>query len=112
MLRSALLALALAATVGASATANAQANFPNNTVKLVVPTAPGGPLDVMGRLITEPLREIWGQPVIIENRPGGALMVGSNAVAKSAPDGYTLLLSNDGPISINPNLYKSMPYDP
>ena len=66
----------------------------------------------MGRLIAEPLRELWGQPVIIENRPGGALMVGANAVAKSTPDGYTLLLSNDGPISINPNLYKSMPYDP
>jgi tripartite-type tricarboxylate transporter receptor subunit TctC len=78
----------------------------------VVPTAPGGPLDVLGRLITEPLREAWGQPVIIENRPGGALMVGANAVAKSAPDGTTLLLSNDGPVSINPNLYQKMPYDP
>jgi tripartite-type tricarboxylate transporter receptor subunit TctC len=78
----------------------------------VVPTAPGGPLDVLGRLITEPLREAWGQPVIIENRPGGALMVGANAVAKSAPDGTTLLLSNDGPVSINPNLYQRMPYDP
>ena len=87
-------------------------NFPNNTVKIVVPTAPGGPLDVLGRLITQRLREIWGQPVIIENRPGGALMIGANAVAKSAPDGYTLLLSNDGPITINPNLYKRMPYDP
>jgi tripartite-type tricarboxylate transporter receptor subunit TctC len=78
----------------------------------VVPTAPGGPLDVLGRLITEPPREAWGQPVIIENRPGGALMVGANAVAKSAPDGTTLLLSNDGPVSINPNLYQRMPYDP
>ena len=87
-------------------------NFPNNTVKIVVPTAPGGPLDVLGRLMTQRLRDIWGQPVIIENRPGGALMVGANAVAKSPPDGYTLLLSNDGPVTINPSLYKSMPYDP
>ncbi len=112
MLRSALMVLALGASFGVSITAGAQTSFPNTTVKLVVPTAPGGPLDVMGRLIAEPLRELWGQPVIIENRPGGALMVGANAVAKSTPDGYTLLLSNDGPISINPNLYKSMPYDP
>jgi tripartite-type tricarboxylate transporter receptor subunit TctC len=87
-------------------------NFPNNTVKIVVPTAPGGPLDVLGRLLTQRLRDMWGQPVIIENRPGGALMVGANAVAKSSPDGYTLLLANDGPITINPSLYKSMPYDP
>ena len=87
-------------------------DFPNNTVKIVVPTAPGGPLDVLGRLMIQRLRDIWGQPVIIENRPGGALMVGANAVAKSPPDGYTLLLSNDGPVTINPSLYKSMPYDP
>ena len=77
-----------------------------------MPTAPGGPLDVLGRLMIQRLRDIWGQPVIIENRPGGALMVGANAVAKSPPDGYTLLLTNDGPITINPNLYKKMPYDP
>jgi tripartite-type tricarboxylate transporter receptor subunit TctC len=69
-------------------------------------------LDVLGRLITQRLRETWGQSVIIENRPGGALMIGANAVAKSAPDGYTLLLTNDGPITINPNLYNKMPYDP
>jgi tripartite-type tricarboxylate transporter receptor subunit TctC len=87
-------------------------NFPSNTVKIVVPTAPGGPLDVLGRLLTQRLRDMWGQPVIIENRPGGALMVGANAVAKSSPDGYTLLLANDGPITINPSLYKNMPYDP
>src|SRR6185436_13072604 len=96
-----------------SALAQNQADgFPNNTVRIIVPTAPGGPLDVLGRLITQRLRESWGQPVIIENRPGGALMIGANAVAKSAPDGYTLLLTNDGPITINPNLYKKMPYDP
>ena len=104
---------ATAVSIGAPACAQGQAdNFPNNTVKIVVPTAPGGPLDVLGRLMTQRLRDIWGQPVIIENRPGGALMIGANAVAKSAPDGYTLLLTNDGPVTINPSLYKSMPYDP
>ncbi|OGA56592.1 MAG: hypothetical protein A3G81_26455 [Betaproteobacteria bacterium RIFCSPLOWO2_12_FULL_65_14] len=86
--------------------------YPNNAVKIIIPTAPGGPLDVLGRMITPQLHEVWGQAVIIENKPGGALMIGANAVAKSAPDGYTLLLCNDGPISINPNLYKKMQYDP
>lgn len=102
-------ALCAALAVGSAA---AQDNFPSQTVKIVVPTAPGGPLDILGRLMTQRLRDIWGQPVIIENRPGGALMVGANAVAKSPPDGYTLLLTNDGPVTINPTLYKSMPYDP
>jgi tripartite-type tricarboxylate transporter receptor subunit TctC len=105
------LCAAMAWTGGAAAQTQAD-GFPNTTVKIVVPTAPGGPLDVLGRLIVQRLRETWGQPVIIENRPGGALMIGANAVAKSASDGYTLLLTNDGPITINPNLYKKMPYDP
>ncbi len=115
MLQRFIMAAALcAATVwSGSAAAQSQADsFPNNTVRIIVPTAPGGPLDVLGRLIIQRLRETWGQPVIIENRPGGALMIGANAVAKSAPDGYTLLLTNDGPVTINPNLYKKMPYDP
>jgi len=115
MLRQFSLAALCVATILAAGSAFAQGqagSFPNNTVKIVVPTAPGGPLDVLGRLMTQRLRDLWGQPVIIENRPGGALMVGANAVAKSAPDGYTLLLSNDGPVTINPSLYKSMPYDP
>ena len=106
-------ALCAALVWNGSARAQSQADgFPNRTVKIVVPTAPGGPLDVLGRLIIERLREAWGQAVIIENRPGGALMIGANTVAKSEPDGYTLLLTNDGPITINPNLYKRMPYDP
>ena len=113
MLRRVFIAGALCAAVAWNGSAAAQADsFPNNTVKIVVPTAPGGPLDVLGRLMTQRLRDMWGQPVIIENRPGGALMIGANAVAKSAPDGYTLLLSNDGPVTINPNLYTKMPYDP
>ncbi|MCX7314588.1 MAG: tripartite tricarboxylate transporter substrate binding protein [Alphaproteobacteria bacterium] len=106
-------ACAVAVVAAGSAKAQGQAdNSPNNTVKIVVPTAPGGPLDVLGRLMTQRFRDVWGQAVIIENRPGGALMVGANAVAKSTPDGYTLLLTNDGPVTINPSLYRSMPYDP
>jgi tripartite-type tricarboxylate transporter receptor subunit TctC len=105
-------ALACTAVVLSKGAAAQADSFPNNTIKIVVPTAPGGPLDVLGRLLTPRLRDAWGQSVIIENRPGGALMIGANAVAKSPPDGYTLLLSNDGPITINPNLYNKMPYDP
>ena len=115
MLQRFIMAAALCAATAWSGSASAQNQadgFPNNTVRIIVPTAPGGPLDVLGRLIIQRLRETWGQPVIIENRPGGALMIGANAVAKSAPDGYTLLLTNDGPVTINPNLYKKMPYDP
>jgi tripartite-type tricarboxylate transporter receptor subunit TctC len=116
MLRKVVVAAALCAiAVMLTGPVNAQGqadNFPNTTVKIVVPTAPGGPLDVLARLMSQRLRDIWGQPVIIENRPGGALMIGANAVARSTPDGYTLLLTNDGPVTINPSLYKSMPYDP
>ena len=113
MLRSVLAALAFAVYIatGMFSAGHAQ-TYPNNAVKIIIPTAPGGPLDVLGRMITPQLHEVWGQAVIIENKPGGALMIGANAVAKSAPDGYTLLLCNDGPISINPNLYKKMQYDP
>ena len=107
----AVLAFAVSIATGMFSPVHAQ-TYPNNTVKIIVPTAPGGPLDVLGRMITPQLHEVWGQAVIIDNRPGGALMIGTNTVAKSAPDGYTLLLANDGPISINPNLYKKMQYDP
>lgn len=113
MLRSVLAALAFAVYIAAGMFSAGHAQtYPNNAVKIIIPTAPGGPLDVLGRMITPQLHEVWGQAVIIENKPGGALMIGANAVAKSAPDGYTLLLCNDGPISINPNLYKKMQYDP
>ena len=112
MLRRFITATALCAAIAWHGSAVHADTYPSNIVKIVVPTAPGGPLDVLGRLITQRLREIWGQSVIIENRPGGALMIGANAVARSAPDGYTLLLTNDGPITINPNLYHKMPYDP
>lgn len=86
--------------------------YPSQPIRIVVPTAPGGPLDVLGRLMAQRLKETWGATVIIENRPGGVQMIGANAVAKSAPDGYTLLFANDGPITIGPNLYNKMPYDP
>lgn len=106
-------AFAVSGLVATTTANNAQENaYPGGPVTLVVATNPGGPTDVFGRLIAERLEKMWGQPVIVDNRPGGAQMIGANSVAKAEPDGLTLLVSNDGPITINPNLYSKMEYDP
>jgi tripartite-type tricarboxylate transporter receptor subunit TctC len=98
------LALAFAAPVFAQ-------GFPNKPVTLVVPFPPGGGTDTGGRVIAEQLGRRWGQPVIVENKGGAAGQIGADHVAKSKPDGYTLLLGNIGTQAINPLLYPKMPYD-
>ncbi len=85
--------------------------FPAKVVKLVVPQAPGGATDVFARKIGQTLSERWGQPVIVENRAGAAGVVGTDAVAKSPPDGYTLLVTYAGSQAINPSLYPKIPFD-
>lgn len=90
----------------------AQQAYPVRPVKIVVPMSPGGFQDVLARHLAQALSEDWNQPVIVENRPGAAAIIASEQVAKSTPDGYTLYLANDGPLVINPFLYKSLPYDP
>jgi len=85
--------------------------FPARLVKLVVPQTPGGATDVFARKIGQMLSERWGQPVIIENRAGAGGVVGTDVVAKSAPDGYTLLVTYAGSQAINPSLYPKMPFD-
>jgi tripartite-type tricarboxylate transporter receptor subunit TctC len=85
--------------------------FPSKVVKLVVPQAPGGATDVFARKIGQTLSEQWGQPVIVENRAGAAGVVGTDAVAKSPPDGYTLLVTYAGSQAINPSLYPKIPFD-
>jgi tripartite-type tricarboxylate transporter receptor subunit TctC len=85
--------------------------FPARLVKLVVPQTPGGATDVFARKIGQMLSEKWGQPVIIENRAGAGGVVGSDVVAKSPPDGYTLLVTYAGSQAINPSLYPKMPFD-
>ena len=102
-----LTALAFAA---GSAAAIAQA-YPSKPVRIVVPYVAGGPYDDLARLVGPRLTALWGQPVIVDNRGGAGGNIGADAVAKSAPDGYTLLLGNAGPITINPSLQKKMPYD-
>ena len=85
--------------------------FPSRPVKIVVPTSPGGATDALSRQIGARLAERWGQPVVIENKPGANQMIGAEFVAKSAPDGHTLLVSDASTYVINPHLYKKMAYD-
>lgn len=100
-------------TLGAlSAHAQSAAPYPSRPVTVVVPFPPGGGTDVGARLVAQKLSLKWGQPVIVENRGGAAGRVGAELVAKAKPDGYTLLVGNVGTQSVNPTLYKKMPYDP
>jgi tripartite-type tricarboxylate transporter receptor subunit TctC len=85
------------------------ADFPNRPVRLIVPFPPGGPLDIVGRLVGRKLSEQWAQPVVIENRAGASGAIGTSELAKSAPDGYTLLV-NSTPIVSTPHMQK-LPYD-
>lgn len=103
--------LAIAASLGfAAAPASAQ-TYPANVVKIVVPQAPGGATDVFARYLGQKLGDRWGQSVVIENRAGAAGIVGTDAVAKAAPDGYTLLFTYEGSQAINQSLYSRVPYD-
>ena len=104
--------LAAAAAVAANGVAFAQAAFPTRPVTIVVPFGPGGATDLTARLVAEKLTARWGQPVVVENKPGAGGNVGSALVAKAAPDGYTLVLGVTGSHGINVSLMPNMPYDP
>ncbi len=108
-------ALALMAGVAccllAAAGPAAAQNWPIKPVKLVVPFPPGGPLDTIGRAIAQKLTEAWGQSVIVENKPGAGGNIGADFVAKSAPDGYTVVMGALSTHAVNPSLYAKMPYD-
>ncbi len=95
---------------GTSSSALAQENYPSRPIRIIVPTAPGGPSDLGSRLIGEELTKRWGRPVVVETRPGAGTIVGSEMVAKAAPDGYTLLMS-PSTLATNPASYKKMPYN-
>src|SRR5215471_4514670 len=86
-------------------------NWPSHYLRLVVPLAPGGPTDIAARLVADPLSKIWSQQVVIENKPGGGTHVGSELVARSAPDGYTILYATSS-LAVAPSLYKSLGYNP
>jgi tripartite-type tricarboxylate transporter receptor subunit TctC len=105
------LAVMILTFVGASP-ASAQGDFPNRPIKIVVPFPAGGPTDVNMRILGQKLSEMWGQSVVIENRPGANTGIGAQAVAKSAPDGYTLLAAMDTTLVMNPATGAAMNYDP
>jgi tripartite-type tricarboxylate transporter receptor subunit TctC len=90
----------------------ALADYPERPIRLIVPYTPGGTVDILARALGERLTVAWKQPVVIENRPGAGGSIGAEAVAKSAPDGYTLLISTNSPLTTNIWLQKSLGYDP
>ena len=101
----------LAAVVAFSAALAFAQAWPQRTVRMVVPFAAGGATDVVARLLAQKLGEAWGQTVIVENRAGAGGNIGADAVAKSPPDGYTLLMTSGSIVTANPYMYKSMPFD-
>jgi tripartite-type tricarboxylate transporter receptor subunit TctC len=109
------LAFALLASIGAASAQPASPDardFPNRTMRIVVPFPAGGPADIVARIIGQRMSEDWGQPVLVENRPGANTVIGAQAVAKAAPDGYTILMAIDSTLTMNQFLYRTPPYDP
>ena len=87
-------------------------DYPTRPITIVVPYTPGGSTEILARFVGQKLEERLGKSVVIENKPGAGTMIGSNQVAKSAPDGYTLLMATPTPMAINVTLHKQLPYDP
>lgn len=104
-------ALAFGCSIGHAQEAQATV-YPDRTIRIVSPFAPGGATDVLARVIGQKLQDAWKQSVIVENRSGGGGVIAAGSVARAAPDGYTLLLGSVGPIEVLPSLMKKMPYDP
>jgi tripartite-type tricarboxylate transporter receptor subunit TctC len=104
-----ILAVAMVALFPAAAMAQA---WPSKAVKIVVPFAAGGATDVVARLLAQKLQETWGQPVVVEDRAGAGGNIGADVVAKSDPDGYTLLMTSGSIVTANPFMYRSMSFDP
>ena len=102
----------LSMAAGVEPAAAQPAPFPAKPVRIVVPFAPGGPNDLIVRLVGPRLGELWAQPVIVENRPGAGATTGMEVVAKSAPDGYTLGVGNNSSLVIGPLMQPKVGYDP
>ena len=103
--------LLLAALTAASLAALAQGDYPSKPVRIIVPFGPGGAADTLPRLVGQKLSDIWGQPVVVENRTGAAGNIGMEMGAKAAPDGYTLTSAPVGNLAINPHLYSKLSFD-
>jgi tripartite-type tricarboxylate transporter receptor subunit TctC len=111
MIRTLVLAAGLAAAL-VSAPSTQAADFPTKPVTLIIGFAPGGPSDVMARIITKKMEDVLKQTVVIENRPGAGGSIAGTAVARAAPDGYTIMLGTGSLLAINVSLYKNLGYDP
>jgi tripartite-type tricarboxylate transporter receptor subunit TctC len=111
-MRSSLRRLVLATALLLVAPAAGAQTYPARQITLVVPFAPGGPADFLGRLVGQKMSEDLGQQIVVDNRPGANTIIGAQAVAKANPDGYTLLMAIDGTLVMNPFLYSRLAYDP
>ena len=100
------------ALLGASVAAHAQGNYPDRPVKIIIGFGPGSGTDILARLIAEEMRNALGQPFVVDNRPGAAAQIAATAVAKASADGYTLFLTSNSSHSVNPHIFKKLPYDP
>lgn len=110
--RAALCVLVFAVTSVTGAGSVVAQQYPSKVVRIINPFPPGGGGDLLGRLFGERLSKMWGQPVVVESKPGAASIIATEFVAKAAPDGHTLLLTSDASITSNPHLYPKLPYDP
>ncbi len=102
----------LLAALAVPAIAQAQTDFPTRQVRIVVPFPPGGGLDALARALADRLQAAWRQPVVVDNRPGGSTVPGTDIVAKAPADGHTLLITADNSITSNPHLIRALPHDP
>ena len=105
-----IMCLGLAMALGATGSVRGQEAYPAKPIRIIVPFAPGGPNDIISRLVGKKLFEKWGQQVIVDSRPGGNTVIGSELAASSNPDGYTLLIVSTS-TTVNPSLMKKLPYD-
>ena len=112
MLKYHVLNTAIALLLAAVTSAHAQVSYPEKTIRIVSPFPPGGAADTLARVLAQKLTEYFGRSAIVENRVGAGGTIGTDVVAKAAPDGYTLLLGNVSTLAIAPSLYTKLPYDP
>ncbi|MFN0305436.1 MAG: tripartite tricarboxylate transporter substrate binding protein [Burkholderiales bacterium] len=103
-------AIALAGTVSFGVSPSTAQEYPNRAIRIIVPLTPGSGADIVGRILARKMSEAWGQPIVVENRAGAGTQIGTQAVARATPDGYTLLVQSASH-AVNPALYKSLPYD-
>lgn len=110
-LQASAVSLTLAAGLGLGSAPAMAAAYPDKPISMVVPFAPGGPADVMGRIVSKSLSESLGQPVVVQNRAGAGGNIGTNVIAQADPDGYTIGISLISSLAISPSLYTTLPYD-